>query len=49
MSLCLTNPGREKSLNKIPGDGWSDSSAAHTKNVHVVVFDTLPCRKVIVN
>jgi len=49
MSRGLAKLGCEKGLNEIPGDGWSYSSAAHTKDVHVVVLDTLPCRKMVVN
>jgi hypothetical protein len=49
MSLRLTKLGCQKCLNEIPGDCWSDSPAAHTKNVHVIVLDALPCRKMIVN
>jgi hypothetical protein len=49
MSRRLTKLGREKRLNEIPGDGWSDSPAAHTKHVHVIVLYALPCRKMVVN
>src|SRR5882724_12855741 len=34
MSRRLTELGCEKRLNEIPGNCWSDSPAAHTKNVH---------------
>jgi hypothetical protein len=49
MSWGLTKLGLEKRLNEIPSDGWSDRPAPHTKNVHVIVLDTLLCRKMIVN
>jgi hypothetical protein len=49
MPRGLTKFGCEKRLNEIPGDGWSDSPAAHTKNVHVIVLDALPCGKMVVN
>jgi hypothetical protein len=49
MSWGLTKLSLEKRLNEIPGDGWSYGPATHTKNVHVIVLDTLPCRKMVVN
>jgi hypothetical protein len=49
MSLRLTKVGGEKRLDQIPGDGWSYGPAAHAKNIHVIVFDTLACRKMVVN
>ena len=49
MSRRLTKLGGEKRLDEIPGDGWSYCPATHAKNIHVIVLDTLPCRKVIVN
>jgi hypothetical protein len=49
MSRCLTELGREKRLDEIPRDSWSYSPATHTKNVHVIVLDTLPCRKMIMD
>ena len=49
MSLCLTKLGGEKRLDQIPGHGWSHSPAAHAENIHVIVLDTLPCRKMVVN
>jgi hypothetical protein len=49
MSLRFTKLGGEKSLDQIPGYGWSHSPAAHAKNIHVIVLDTLPRRKMVVN
>jgi len=49
MSLRLTKLGGEKRLDQIPRDGWSHSPAAHAKNVHVIVLDTLPSREMVVN
>ena len=49
MSRRLTELGREKRLHEIPGDGWSDSPATHTKHIHVIVLDTLACRKMVVD
>ena len=49
MSRGLTKFGCQKRLNEIPGDGWSYSPATHTKNVHVIVLDTLPSGKMVVN
>jgi hypothetical protein len=49
MPLRLAELGCEKSLDKIQGDGCSYGPATHTKNVHVIVFDTLPGRKMVVN
>ena len=41
MSLLLTKLGFEKRLDQVPGDGWSHSPAAHTKNIHVIVLHPL--------
>src|SRR6476660_2010615 len=41
--------GREKGLHKIPSHGRPNGPAAHAKDVHVIVLDTLPGRKVVVN
>ena len=49
MSLPLTKLGCEKRLDQIPRDGWSYGPTAHAKNIYVIVLDTLPGRKVIVN
>jgi hypothetical protein len=49
MSWGLTELGCEEGLNEIPSHGWSYGPAAHTKDIHVIVLDTLPCRKVVVN
>jgi hypothetical protein len=49
MSRRLTKLGREKRLNEIPGDSWSYCPATHAKNIHVIVFDALLGRKMIVN
>jgi hypothetical protein len=49
MSRRLTELGCEKRLNEIPGDGWSHGPAAHTKDVHVIVFDPLSGREVVVD
>jgi hypothetical protein len=43
MSLRLTKLSRQKRLNEIPGDSWSDGSAAHAENIHMIVLDTLLC------
>jgi hypothetical protein len=49
MSRRLTELGREKRLDEIPGDSWAYGPTTHTKNVHVIVLDTLPCRKMVVD
>jgi hypothetical protein len=49
MSLFLAKLGGKKGLNKIPGDGWSDRPASHTKDVHMVVLDALSSREMVVN
>jgi hypothetical protein len=36
-------------LNQVPGDGWADRPAAHAQDVHVIVFNPLPGREVIVD
>jgi hypothetical protein len=41
--------GRKKSLDKIPRDRRADGPAAHTKDIHVIIFHTLLCRKVVMN
>ncbi len=49
ISFCLSILGGEKGLNEIPGHFQSHGPATQAKNVHVIVLDTLPRRKVIVN
>ena len=49
MSRRLTELGREKRLDEIPGDGWSYGPATHTKNIHVIILDALPGREMIMN
>jgi hypothetical protein len=45
----LAEPGMQKCLDEVPGNGRSHSPAAHTNNVHVVVLDTLPGRVMVVD
>jgi hypothetical protein len=49
ISLGLAILSGEECLNEIPRYRRSNGAAAHAKDVHVVVFDTLTGRKVIVN
>src|SRR5437764_9233267 len=49
MSLRLAELSGEKRLDQVPGDGWSHGPAAHAKDVHVIVLDTLPGREVVVD
>ncbi len=49
VSLGLAKVGGEERLDEVPGDGWSHGPAAHTKDVHVIVFDTLSGREVVVD
>jgi hypothetical protein len=41
--------GREKGLDEVPCDRRADCSAAHAKNVHVIVLNALFGGKVIVD
>ena len=49
MSLGLAELGCQKRLDKVPGHGWSNGPAAHTKDVHVIVLDTLPRGEMVVD
>src|SRR5258708_18319954 len=49
MPLGLAEPGRQESLDQIPGYGRSHGSAAHADDVHVVVFHALPRREMVVD
>jgi hypothetical protein len=49
VTLGLTESGIEKGIDQILRHRWSDRSAAHTDDVHVIVLNPLPGRKVIVN
>ena len=49
MSRRLAKLSGEKRLDQVPRDGWSHSPDAHANNIHVIVFDTLPRRKMVVN
>ncbi len=49
MSLGLTVPGPKKGLDQIPCNRRTDSPASHTKDIHVIIFDPLHGREVIVN
>jgi hypothetical protein len=45
----LTEPGIQKCLDQVPGNGGSHGAAAHTNDVHVIVLDTLPGRVMVVD
>jgi hypothetical protein len=49
VALGLTEVGGEKRLDQVPGNGWPHGPAAHAKNVHVIVFDTLFGREVVMD
>jgi hypothetical protein len=49
MSFGLTEFGSQKGLNEIPSHSRSYRSATHAKDVHMIVFDTLPGREMIVD
>jgi hypothetical protein len=49
VSFGLAEVGGEERLDQIPSDGWAHGPAAHTKNVHVIVLDTLLRREVVVD
>ena len=49
ISFGLAIFGSEEGFNEVPGHRRSNSSTAHAKDVHVVVFDALPGRKMIVD
>ena len=41
MAICATEPGPKKIEFAIPGDGDTRGAASNTKNIHVVIFDSL--------
>jgi hypothetical protein len=47
--VCLTEPGIQKCFDEVPRNGWSNGSAAHADDIHVIVLDPLPGREMIVN
>src|SRR5882757_4985489 len=49
MSFGLTEPGSQKGLDEIPSHSRSHRSATHAEDVHVIVFDALPGREMIVD
>ena len=49
MARRRTKLGCKKRLDEIPGDCWANGPAAHAKNIHVIVLDTLLGGKVVVN
>jgi len=49
MALGLTIPGCQKRPDEIPGNGGAHRPAAHTNDVHVVVFDALLGGEVVVD
>src|SRR4029453_14947890 len=48
MSFGVAELGFQECVDEVPGHRRSHRPAAHAKNVHVVVLDLLPRRKVIV-
>src|SRR5437870_1058642 len=49
MAWGLAELGLQKRYDEIPRDGRSRRTPAHTYKVHVVVFDTLPGREVVMH
>src|SRR5262245_18065801 len=49
VSFSLAEVTGKERLYQVPGDGWSHGPAAHAKNVHVIVLDTLPRREMIMD
>ena len=49
MSGGVTELGGDKRLHEIPGHARSDRAATDADNVHVVVFDSLHCRKMVMD
>ena len=49
MALAVAKLGRQERLNQIPRHRWPDRPSAHADHVHVIVFDALARRKVVVN
>ena len=49
VSLGLTELGGQECLDEVPGHGRSDGAASQTEDVHVIVLDPLPGRKVVVD
>src|ERR1700731_480683 len=47
MPFCTTEVGVEEILRAIPGDRRTHGAASKADYVHVVIFHTLACRKVI--
>ena len=49
MSLGAAELGPQKSLNQVPSDRRPNRPAAHANNIHVIVFNALHGREVVVN
>src|SRR6185436_122353 len=49
MALGLGEFRRQKGLGEIPSCRWPDGPATHADDVHVVVLDALPRRKMVAN
>src|SRR5215831_7310023 len=49
MAWSLAELGLQKRYDEIPRDGRSHRTPAHTDNIHVVVFDALPGREVVMH
>ena len=49
VSLGLAKLGLKERLDEVPSDSWSHGPATHTKNVHMIVLDTLPRREMVVD
>src|SRR5262249_17217866 len=47
--LGVAEVGGQERLDEVPSDGWSHGPAAHTKNVHMIVLDSLLGREVVVD
>ena len=49
VSFGLAVLSREERLYQVPRHRRADSPAAHAKDIHMIIFHTLPGRKVVMN
>src|SRR6266550_3352143 len=49
VSVGLAKLGLKERLDEVPSDSWSHRPATHTKNVHMIVLDTLSRREMVVD
>jgi len=49
MTFRTAEPGRQKRLQEVPRHGGPDGAAAHAEDIHIVIFNSLAGREVIMD